>query len=453
MRLRIIAYGVAVLIILMGVSIATFWATRSRANVRPVQMSDSFARELRSADAATRQRLLDEALAKDIEISMYGPDDALLATNVQPPLPLDLPPPPLDGNTQLDEPRRMPPDGLMLPGPGQPPPNVFMSSGARIVMRPAEARAPIAQFAIPILASMIGLVLLSFPVTAVMTRKLRALAETARRFGTGDLAQRADASGSDEVSRTAQAFNAMADRIGELRVRERELLANVSHELRTPMARMAVLLELTENNPAEMARYIGELARDLRELESLLETIIDTFRLDLASPRAREPWPMQRVALDLRDLIAEIANDFRDRAPEHDLTVDLASEPVLREVDRTLVRRAVMNLLDNARKYSAPRSEIRIAVDARGDILVTDRGHGVDTADLPHVFEPFFRGDRSRTRSTGGVGLGLTFVKLVATLHHGDVSVQSETGAGSTFRLVLGRVEPSTQSDTSGTRS
>jgi signal transduction histidine kinase len=285
---------------------------------------------------------------------------------------------------------------------------------------------------------MAGLVLLSFPVTTAMTRKLDALADAACQFGKGDLSRRADASGSDEVSRTAQAFNTMAERIAELRLRERELFGNVSHELRTPMARMAVLLELVESNPAEATRYVGELARDLRELESLLDSVIETFRLDLASPRAREPWPMHRVALDLRDVAREIASDFRVRAPGHSLTVELAPVSVVRDVDRTLVRRAVMNLLDNARKYSPPGSEIRLAVESNGDILVSDRGQGIDSADLPHVFEPFFRADRSRTRATGGVGLGLTFVKLVATVHGGGVSVESDPGAGSRFRLALG---------------
>jgi two-component system, OmpR family, sensor kinase len=313
-----------------------------------------------------------------------------------------------------------------------------MLDDVTIVMRPAKVEPPLAPFAVPLLVSLVGLVLLSFPVTAAMTRKLEALADTARRFGEGDLSQRADASGSDEVNRTARAFNVMADRIGELRLRERKLLANVSHELRTPMARMAVVLELTESNPAEASRYVAELARDLRELESLLESVIETFRLDLASPRARESWFAERVAVDLRELVTEVANDFCVRAPECVLNVDLADRPVIRHVDRTLLRRALMNLLDNARKYSPQRSAIDLAVEAGGDMVVRDRGNGIDPADLPHIFEPFFRADRSRNRSTGGVGLGLSFVTMVATLHQGTVSVENQPGRGTAFRLTLG---------------
>ncbi|MEW5853864.1 MAG: HAMP domain-containing sensor histidine kinase [Myxococcota bacterium] len=458
MRRRIIAYGVSVLVILMVISIATFWVIGHTASQRPSPMSASFLHELVSADAPGRQRMLTEALEAGTEVSWYAPDGSLLASNVDPPIPRwptlpphpNLPPPPdsprsFDRLPPLEGPRRTRPDLPMMSRPGRTMPERFMIAGTEVLVRPSEYKAPVTPFAIALLVSLVVLVLLSFPVTAAMTRRLEVLAEAARRFGKGDLNQRADASGSDEVSRTAAAFNTMATQIADLRLRERELVANVSHELRTPMARMAVALELTENNPAEATRYLGELARDLRELESLLETIIETFRLDLASPRAREPWPMQRVDLDLRELVEELANDFRARAPGHAFTVAITATPVVRSVDRTLVRRAVMNLLDNARKYSPPGSEIHLALETSGDVVVSDRGQGIDQTDLPYVFEPFFRADRSRTRATGGVGLGLTFVKLVATLHQGAVSVESEPNAGSTFRLSL-----RTHSDTFG---
>jgi signal transduction histidine kinase len=447
MRLRIIAYGTAVLAIITGVSIATFWITRQGGSPgHPAVVSPSFVERLATEDGATRQRLLDEALADGTEISVYERDGALLATNVRPPIAPPGGPPLAHAVSRQDTgrfdgpppPMALPPELLMLPRPARTRPERFVISDAQVVMRPAERSTSLVRFAIPLVATMIAVVLLSFPVTAAMTGRLGALATAARRFGEGDLGQRVEVSGSDEVSRTAAAFNLMAERIAQLRVRERELLANVSHELRTPMARMAVLLELTESNPAEATRYVGELARDLRELESLLENITETLRLDLASPRAREVWPLRRLSVDLRQLVEEVASDFRDRVPASPLVVDLAPAPVLREVDRTLLRRALLNLLDNAGKYAPVGSEIRLCVEQGGDVTVRDRGPGIDPADLPHLFEPFFRADRSRSRVKGGVGLGLTFVKLVATLHQGQVSVDSRPGEGSTFRIVLG---------------
>jgi two-component system, OmpR family, sensor kinase len=177
------------------------------------------------------------------------------------------------------------------------------------------------------------------------------------------------------------------------------------------------------------------------------------FRLDLASHRPGAPWLVQRVALDLRDLVAEVVTHFRDPAPHCPVTVSLAPTPVVRGVDRTLARHALMNLIDNARKYSPPGSAISVSVDASGEILVSDRGQGIDPADLPLVFEPFFRADKSRARSTGGVGLGLPFVKLVAILHQGSVSVDSQPGVGSTFRLAFGAADRQTQSNTRRTHS
>jgi signal transduction histidine kinase len=438
-RLRIIAYGVGVLAILTVVSIVSF-ALVKRNDVTPDihLLAASIAR----ADSVSRERLLEDALAGPrLEISVYAPDQTLLGTNVRPPLPPSprlrpggvVPSPSAGANPEYlaHRPPWLSWDGL------RPPKELHDIDGVEVMIRPPPPSAK-GRFIIPLVVSLVCLVLLSFPVTAAMTRQLRALAQTARRFGEGDLGQRADASGSNEVSRTAQAFNSMAQRIAELRLRERELLANVSHELRTPMSRMAVVLELTQDNPAAASRYVGELARDLRELESLLDSIIETLRLDLASPRARASWPLQREPLDLRDLVSEVATDFRARTPEHPLAVDLGTVAVVRQVDRTLVRRALMNLLDNARKYSPADTEIRLVIEDGGTITVNDGGGGIDPADLPHVFEPFFRADRSRSRATGGVGLGLTFVRTVAALHQGQVSVHSQPGAGSTFRLSLG---------------
>ena len=415
MRWRIIAYGAAVLAILMAVSLVTMVGFIGP-DIQRMQARGSglMLEGLVLAAPGDRQHQLDQLAAMQVEVSLYEQGSGrLLGTNVNPPLSPETPPSPF-----LER---------------------LTSHGVDAVMRyRGPTPPPPWPMAIPLGAALLALVLLSFPVTAVMTRKLEALAQTARRFGEGDLTERADASGSDEVSLTAQAFNTMAQRIAELRLRERELLANVSHELRTPMARMGVLLELVQSNPAAAQRYVGEFARDLHELEALLDRIIDTFRVDLASPRAREAWPLERRPLDVRDLVSEVADDFRARMPARPVVIELAPEPVVRSVDRTLLRRALMNLLENAAKYSPEGSEIRAVVTAGGEIIVSDRGEGIEAGDLPHVFEPFFRADRSRTRDTGGVGLGLSFVERVAMLHQGRVWVKSQVDEGSQFALWLG---------------
>jgi two-component system, OmpR family, sensor kinase len=461
MRLRIIAYGVSVLLVLLTVSVVTFWLTRPR----PYHLPDVslFERVLAAPNPTLRQEWVDELLRDhDVAVSIYAPDGRLWVSNVEPPLVAEgFPqvafgrggrPPPFE----LDQPG---PSAGPMPGHAIPlngatpsigalplvgavevrsaPPAVLRLSGGTAVVLPLPREAGLGSFLGPLLVALVGLIGLSFPVTAAMTRRLEALSETARRFGEGDFQERAStANGTDELDRTAQAFNLMADRIVELRQRERVLLANVSHELRTPMARMAVLLELSQTKPEEAERYQRELGRDLRELEALLERITEIFRVELGAPGAREHQVAQRTLLDLRSIAEDVAADFRIGCPDRELSIHLPEEPVLRSVDEILVRRAVTNLLDNARKYS--RGPLRLAVEPEGHLVVSDQGEGIRPEDLPHVFEPFFRADRSRNRSTGGIGLGLGFVQMVARLHDGDVVVETTPGVGSTFRIWLG---------------
>ena len=212
------------------------------------------------------------------------------------------------------------------------------------VARPSP-KPPLLPIAIIVAVTLAGLIALAFPVAARMTRRLDNLAQVARRFGTGDLEQRADTSGRDEVSETAKAFNAMAQSISLSRRRERELLANVSHELRTPMARMQVLLELTQTKPDAAQRYVEELGRDFLELQQLLDTIIDTLRCDPFHTNEHAPWPMQPQETSLSRFLGEIAADFQARVPMRELVFQLPATDVLVQADHTLLRRALLNLL------------------------------------------------------------------------------------------------------------
>jgi signal transduction histidine kinase len=279
--------------------------------------------------------------------------------------------------------------------------------------------------------------LMSIPFARAMTRPLESLASAARRFGQGALSARAEVRGVAEIAETARAFNTMADQLAELRRSERELLANVSHELRTPMARMRVLLELLETNPTAAQRYVHELTVDLTDLEFLLDNIILTSRLELAADRLSDPYPTQFETLSLQPVLTDVAADFRDRVPTRVLSVELPGQAVNAKIDRTLFRRAVMNLLMNAEKYSSPASDIRLRLEPTGVVEVIDSGDGIAPPDVGRVFEPFFRADKSRTRGSGGVGLGLAFVQRVARLHGGTASVRSAVGEGSTFRIDL----------------
>jgi signal transduction histidine kinase len=244
----------------------------------------------------------------------------------------------------------------------------------------------------------------------------------------------------DELGEVAKAFDDMAERITALLHSQRELLANVSHELRTPLARIRVALDLATEGDAEAARdALANIGTDWGDLERLVEDVLAAARLDLGSS---EPGGLA-VRKD-RVNLAEIAEAALERCqvlyPAERLELDIGPDVPTIEGDGALLRRVVDNLLDNARKYSDARSPITLRLRREQDgavLTIVDRGMGIETADLPHIFTPFFRADRSRTRKTGGVGLGLTLVRRIVTAHGGKVDVKSVVGQGTEMLVHL----------------
>jgi len=292
-------------------------------------------------------------------------------------------------------------------------------------------------------ALLIAWVTIALPLSRSIARPLRKLGGFARELGDGNLAVRAPAERRDEIGDLARSFNRMAEQIQRLRNAERELLADVSHELRTPLARMRVVLDLAaDGDPEELRRYLREVATDLSELEQLVDDIIVGARLEADPGRwsAAEP-PLRRRSTTVEELVEATAARFRSRWPERELVCRLPDERIAVDVDPVLVRRALDNLLDNARKYSPDDRPIVLSVE-RGDggavrIAVVDRGVGIAPEDQPRVFTPFFRADPSRSRATGGVGLGLVLARRIVESHGGSIGFTSAREAGSTFWLTL----------------
>lgn len=298
-----------------------------------------------------------------------------------------------------------------------------------------QTRPPLEQ----ILAILGGLLISFLGVALVFARHLvtplQRIASAARRFGQGDLRARAQINRRDEIGEVGRAFDEMADRVTHLMRVQQELLANVSHELQTPISRIHVAVDLMRDGIAEQAsELLPEIAQDLGELERLIADIMTVARLDLS----RSPWHAARTLLRLEpltvaELIESAAARFRQRHDTHPLTLQL-SEPLPGLVgDRVLLRRVIENLLENARKYSEPGSLITISATAaasRVSVRVIDTGIGMDEADLKQVFTPFFRSDRSRSRATGGVGLGLVLARRVVEAHQGSLTLRSAPGQG-----------------------
>lgn len=300
---------------------------------------------------------------------------------------------------------------------------------------------------LPLVLTMIsGLIVLgvgAFLTARWIARPLSHLQRMATSLGRGDLSVRSELNRKDELGDVARAFDDMAERIQRLLQTEKELLANVAHELRTPLARIRVALEIAGEGDAEAARAsLAEIAVDLAELEALISDVLTAARFELAEGVS----PSSGFALHLQELapqaIAERSAElFSGRHPNRPFSMQFSSVSSTIDADPVLLRRVLDNLLENAHKYSPEADgEISLSVSEQAGLAcfeVRDHGMGISDDDLPRIFSAFFRGERSRSRGTGGVGLGLTLAKRIVEAHGGTIEVESVVGQGSAFRAYL----------------
>jgi signal transduction histidine kinase len=292
------------------------------------------------------------------------------------------------------------------------------------------------------IAAVVVLVGISAVLTAAwLARPLAALSAAARDLGAGKLATRVKLRRSDELGDVALAFDEMAERVEHLVRGQRELLANVSHELRTPLARIRVALDLAaEGSAQDAAAQLSGIAGDLAELERLTNDILASARLELSS--AQPPLRCQPTAAG--EMVAEAAARFRANHPGRSLEVDDRSASAQVEVDRMMLRRALDNLLSNAAQHGGA-GEVALAAAVDGSQLiieVRDRGPGIPPEDLAKLFTPFFRGDRSRGRHTGGLGLGLLLARRIVEAHGGTLQIESRPGTGTVARIRVPLAHP-----------
>ncbi|NNC21936.1 HAMP domain-containing histidine kinase [Corallococcus exiguus] len=295
-------------------------------------------------------------------------------------------------------------------------------------------------------AIIVGLVLACTAITSVVFARtlagpLEKLASAARAFGAGRLDVRAGLRRKDELGLVSEAFDEMAGRITQLLRSQKELLANVSHELRTPLSRIRVALDLAAEGDAQTAReLLPDITEDLSELERLVSDVLTTSRLELVTEGASGVPPLRLERVDANALLDKAAARFHTARPTHRLEVQVDGTLPALEADPVLLRRVLDNLLDNAGKYSEPGTTVKLHARAAGDGLqvdIQDQGIGIEAQDLSRVGTPFFRTDRSRARTTGGVGLGLALVRRILDAHHGRLTLESQPGQGTTARVVL----------------
>jgi two-component system, OmpR family, sensor histidine kinase MprB len=243
---------------------------------------------------------------------------------------------------------------------------------------------------------------------------------------TGDLSERIEVGGGDELSRLAGSFNTMLAALEESTRAQRQLVADASHELRTPLTSLRTNIEVLADNrelpEGERSRLISDVVEQLGEMTTLISELIELAHAEQQTVEAQD------VRLDL--LTADAIERVRRNRPGVRFTADL-EESVVRGVPATL-ERAIGNLLDNAAKWSPPGAEVEI--EARdGLVTVRDHGPGIAEEDLPYVFDRFYRARSAR--GMPGSGLGLAIVRQVAESHGGEVAAERAPGGGT--RMVL----------------
>lgn len=262
-------------------------------------------------------------------------------------------------------------------------------------------------------------------------RQLKRLEAAAVRIGKGDLSGRADVTSTDAVGSLARRFNEMAERNQRLLEAQRATLQAVSHELRTPTARIRFGLEMLAEttDPARVQARLRSIDEDLNEVDHLVTELLELNRSEAPSGQVREPIPV-------RDALEALADKVRELAPTLTIRVDAPPDLVLPAAAH-LFRRAIRNLLTNAVRYARTRVSLTARqVGAQVEITVEDDGPGIPEAQRTRVLEPFARLDDSRSRDTGGVGLGLAIVARVLVSHGGVVEVGDASGGGACFRTV-----------------
>lgn len=456
LALRLLALGVVQLAVLGAAAFAIARFTQppaphdltSHLDDAVVRVEAALARHQDASElASTLHDLADE---HSLSFTVYDGDREVVASSSSTPVPLprrmrdEMPGPPpdradaerFDRGPPFDGP---PPGGFFDTGRPRPPILRHLADGHLLVARgeaPPGYRGPLLTALVALLVIAIGALLTA----RWIVRPLERLTAASTKVGQGDLSARTGIARDDEIGTVARGFDQMAERVEDMLRSERELLANVSHELRTPLARLRVALDLAaEGHTAALA----DVAEDLQELEGIVDDVLLAFRFERnARGGGGTGLPVGTLhEIPIAELIASVEKRFHARHPKRTLTIDIASGLPHVLADPAVLRRAIDNVLDNADKYTPDReSPITLRASLEGErvaVAIADHGMGIDAKDLPRVFEPFFRAERSRVRSSGGVGLGLALSRRIVEAHEGTITIASEPGKGTTVTILL----------------
>ncbi|WP_026486476.1 sensor histidine kinase [Caldanaerobius polysaccharolyticus] len=282
-----------------------------------------------------------------------------------------------------------------------------------------------------IFITLIGLMMANF-----ITRPLKELTKAANQMSAGNLGYVVNIKRKDEVGHLARAFNDMSVKLKIIDEARKKFVSDASHELKTPIAAIKAMVEPLIYGDADKETYrefLCDINDELDRMARLVNQLLDLTRLEKAIK-------VEKREADLNKIISNVISDIKPLADAKGISLRGDDRPVIVRVNEDLIYRMVYNLIENSIKYSPEKSEVYAAAGYVGGmpaVIVEDHGEGIEPEILPHIFERFTRGDKARSRKSGGFGLGLAIVKEIADLHDASISVQSDVGKGTRFTVTF----------------
>jgi signal transduction histidine kinase len=288
--------------------------------------------------------------------------------------------------------------------------------------------------------------------SAALTERISRLGDASRALRAGRLNVRAPVEGRDELAELAQAFNEMAARLQDAAERQqklegmrRDLIAWASHDLQTPLASVRAIVEAVADgvveDPQTVRRYLKTAQSQIRSLSVLIDDLFQMAQLDAGG------LELELSQNSLTDLVSDTIESMKELAHQRGVTlqghVEEGVDPALFDVQR--VSRVIINLIGNALRHTPQGGKVEIRArrsSGQVHVEVSDTGEGIRPEDLPHVFDRFYRSEKSRSRSTGGAGLGLAIAKGLVEAHGGCIEANSEPVEGTCFRFTLPDTPP-----------
>jgi two-component system OmpR family sensor kinase len=292
-----------------------------------------------------------------------------------------------------------------------------------------------------VLGTAIGVVA-GLALTRLVLRPLDRMVRTAEAISAGDLNRRLRLpAGRNEVARLGSSFDQMVDRLASALEAQRRFVADASHELRTPLTSLEGLSEMLlmgadQGDTSVIQRSVRSMYKELARLGRLVADLLTLSRLDSTTPVTLQP-------LDVSKLIVEVADQMRPLAEARQVNLSaLFSEPVIVQGESDKLKQVLINLVDNAIRYTPPDGHVELSATREPStgavrIDVTDTGTGIAPEDQARIFDRFYRADLARTRANGNTGLGLAIAQAIVQAHGGAIGVTSVPGAGSRFTVTL----------------